>query len=264
MTPTTLLCLSLALLTTTCVGQDQISLNPTRPTIANAATIQDKGVLQVETGYDAYPDNPPGNQQTVDTNLTFAALEKLRFDLTWSAFNHEHDDSGTTNGIGTITLGGKYVLHKEDYHRPAPGVAFQYELELPTASQTDLNNLGQQFTVLINHHYGKQGDLDIIANGSIVQANCQQKCNYGGQQSFAVSYHLQAQTRLYAEVFGQNVSQSNTPPGTYVFTGFYRQVSSFFGFDGGLRFGISNHSSTYGTTIGLVFGKRMYPESAKN
>jgi hypothetical protein len=263
MTPTIRLCLTMALLAAAARAQ-QISLNPTRPTVANAATIQDKNVFQVETGYDAYPQNPPGNQQTVDTTLSFAALEKLRLDFTWSAFNHVQDETGTTNGVGTITLGGKYVLHKEDYHHPAPGIAFQYEAELPTASQIALNNLGQQFTVLVNHHYGKDGDLDVIANGSIVQPGCntQEKCSYGGQQSFALSYHLQKLTRLYAEVFGQNVSQSNTPPGTYVFTGFYRQVSDAFGIDGGVRFGVTNGSSTYGTTVGLVFGKRMRPEPA--
>lgn len=246
-----------------CASAQEINLNPTRPTVANSATIQSRGVLQIETGYDAYPQNPPGNQQTFDTNVTYAALEKLRLDLTWSAFNHQQDDSGTTNGVGTMTLGGKYVVHKEDYHHPSPGLAVQYELEVPTASQSELNNLGQQVTVLLNHHYGPQGDLDVIVNGSLVQAGCQQRCSYGGQQSFALSYHLQPQTRLYAEVFGQNVSQSNTPPGTYVFSGFYRQVSDSFGIDGGMRFGVTNHSSSVGTTVGLVFGRRLRGEREK-
>lgn len=241
----------------------EINLNPTRPTVANSATIQSKGVLQIETGYDAYPQNPPGNQQTFDTNITYAALKGLRLDFTWSAFNHQSNDSGTTNGVGTITLGGKAILHKEEYYKAAPGIAIQYEAELPTASQHDFQNLGQQAMVLINHHYGKNGIVDFIANGSIVQSGCQTQdgCSYGGQQAFALSYHLQKETRLYAEVFGQNVSQSNTPPGTYVFTGFYRQISDAWGIDGGLRFGVTNQSSTYGTTIGLVYGKRLRGEA---
>jgi hypothetical protein len=255
--------LTFVLLASAGAGAQEINLNPTRPTVANSATIQSKGVLQIETGYDAYPQNPPGNQQTVDTNITYAALEKLRLDFVWSAFNHQQDDSGTTNGVGTITLGGKFIAHKEDYHKLSPGLAFQYEATLPTASQHDLQNFGQQATLLINHHYGPNGDFDVIANGSIVQSDCQTQegCSYGGQQSFALSYHLQKQTRLYAEIFGQNVSQSNTPPGTYVFSGFYRQISSDFGIDGGMRFGVTNHSSTYGTTIGLVYGKRLRGEA---
>ena len=126
-----------------------------------------------------------------------------------------------------------------------------------------MQNLGQQAILLLNHHYGAHGDLDVIVNGSIVQANCQTPtgCSYGGQQSAALSYHVGKQTRLYAEAFGQNVSQSNTPPGTYIFGGFYHQVSDVFGIDGGMRFGVSDHSASYGTTVGLVFGRRLHGDA---
>jgi len=234
----------------------EIQLNPTRPTVANSAAIQSKGVLQIETGYDAFP----GAMQTVDTGITYAATDRLRLDFTWSAFVHQiNDDGSTTNGISTMELGGKVILHKEDYHRPLPGVSFQYEAELPTASNEALQDYGQQAILLINHHYGPSGDLDVIANGSIVQADCNTPthCSYGGQQSFALSYHLNKTTRVYAEVYGQNVSQSNTSPGTYVFGGFYHQFSDTFGIDGGMRFGVTQGASSVGTTVGLVFGKRL-------
>lgn len=237
----------------------EISISPTRPTIANSAAIQSPGVLQLEIGYDAYPRNPPGDQQVVGTSLTYAALARLRLDFGWSAFDHQQNNGETTNGIGTIQIGGKIELKKEQYHRRAPGIAFQYEAELPTASQTVLQGYGQQAILLINHHYGKNGNMDFIVNGSLVQSDCQTQsgCSYGGQQSFAVSYHLDKRTRLYGEIFGQNNSQSNTPPGTYVFGGFYHQVSDAFGLDGGLRFGVSNNSAAIGTTVGIVFGKRV-------
>jgi hypothetical protein len=55
---------------------------------------------------------------------------------------------------------------------------------------------------------------------------------------------------LLAEVFGHNVDQSNTPPGTYIFGGFLHQFSDPFAIDGGIRFGVSEHAASYGTTIG--------------
>lgn len=252
--------LALALLPLAQAVAQDLNLNPTRPTIANAASVQAAGVLQIEAGYDAYPQRIPGNQQTVDTFITYTPLANLRLDFGWAAFNHQQQDKEIVNGVGTIQLGGKVVLHKEDYHRPAPGLAFQYEAELPTASQTALQGYGQQAILLLNHHYGKDGDLDVMVNGSIVQSDCQTDtgCSYGGQQSIALSYHVTKKTRLYAEVFAQNVSQSNTPPGTYVFTGFYHPFSESFGLDGGMRFGISNNSASVGTTIGIVFGKRLH------
>jgi uncharacterized glyoxalase superfamily protein PhnB len=254
---------ALSVLTMSAAAQG-INLNPTRPTIANSAAIQSRGVLQVETGYDAYPQSSPGNQQTLDTLFTYTPLARLRLDFDWSAFNHQQEGAVTTDGIGTIQIGGKLEFKREQDHRFAPGIAFQYEAELPTASQQALQGYGQQAILLLNHHYGKSGDLDVIVNGSLVQSDCQSRtgCSYGGQQSFALSYHLQKETRLYIEVFGQNTSQSNTPPGTYFFSGFYRQFSDAFGIDGGLRFGMSDHSAPIGTTIGLVFGKRVQTDTS--
>ncbi len=253
----------LALLLCASAPAQDLNLSPTRPTIANSATIQSPGVLQVETGYDAYPQAVPGNQQTVDTLWTYAPLARLRLDFAWSAFNHQPDGDTASNGIGPITLGGKVELKKEQYHRLLPGIAIQYEGQLPTASQSALQNYGQQATLLVNHHYGKDGDFDVLINGSIVQTDCQTAtgCSYGGQQSAALSYHLNKPTRLYAEIFAQNVDQSNTPPGTYAFAGFYHQFSEAFALDGGMRFGLSNHSASLGTTVGLVFGKRLHGAS---
>lgn len=252
------LTLILASLSISAHAQD-LALNPTRPTIANSAAMQNPGVLQVEAGYDAYPQRVPGNQQTLDTLLTYTPASRLRLDFDFSGFNHQQDSTSITNGVGTISLGGKVELHQEDYHRPLPGLAVQYEAELPTASASALEGYGQQIILLLNHHYGPHGDLDVILNGSLVQSDCQTStgCTYGGQQSFALSYHLQKATRLYAEIFTQNNSQSNTPPGSYVFSGFYHQLGEAFGIDGGVRFGVSDHSASIGTTVGLVFGRRL-------
>ncbi|WP_263385220.1 hypothetical protein [Granulicella arctica] len=216
-------------------------------------------MLQVEIGYDAYPQKVPGDLQTGAAAFYYAPLPRLRLDFGWSPFTLQQQEKETTRGVGTLQIGGKVELKKEDYHRVAPGIAIQYEAELPSASQSVLQNYGQQAILLLNHHYGKSGDLDVIVNGSLVQSDCQTRsgCTYGGQQSLAISYHVQKQTRIYAEVFGQNNSESNTPPGTYVFGGFFRQFGDAFGIDGGLRFGVSDHSATVGATMGLVFGRRL-------
>jgi hypothetical protein len=74
------------------------------------------------------------------------------------------DDS--RNGVDTIQIGGKIEFKREQYHRVAPAMGFQYEAELPTASKQGFGGYGQQAILLINHHYGKNGDLDVIVNGS--------------------------------------------------------------------------------------------------
>ena len=238
-------------------GAQDVDLNPTRPTVANSAAIQSKGVLQVEAGYDAYPERADGNMETVDTLVTYTPLARLRLDFDWAGFSHQGSGADAVNGVGTISIGGKVEMKKEDYHKGAPGVAVQYEAELPTASTAALQGYGQQAILLVNHHYLRDGVLDVMANGSVVQDCSGPRCTYGGQQSVAVSYHVTKATRLYGEVFAQNVSQSNTPAGTYVFGGFYHPFGETFGIDGGLRAGVSRGSASFGTTVGVVFGKRV-------
>ncbi len=248
------------------LSAQDLDLSPTRPTIANSVTIQKKGVLQVEAGYDAYPQHIPGDQQSVGLSFYYVPLERLRLDFGWSPFSHQTDGKTSASGVGTVQVGGKIVIAEENFHAAAPGVGVQYEAELPSASQQALQGFGQQIILLMNHHYGKDGILDVIANASLVQSDCQTSsgCSYGGQQSLALSYHIQERTRLYAEVFSQNNSQSNTPPGTYLFGGFYRKVSETLGIDGGVRFGITDHSASVGTTVGLVLGKRLHREVMKD
>lgn len=240
-------------------GAQSLDLNPTRPTVANSSGIQAKGVLQVEIGHDAYPEIVPGNQQTSTIFFFYVPLERLRLDFAWSPFDMESTLTDTHRGVGTMQVGGKVLLWKEDYGRPAPGIAVQYEATLPTASDQELQDKGQQIILLLNHHYGKKGILDVIVNGSMVQSGCVDPggCRYSGQQSAALSLHVRDSTRLYAEVFGQNNSESNTPPGTYAFGGFYHRFCDSFGLDGGVRFGLSDHSASFGPTVGIVFGRRM-------
>ena len=61
-----------------------------------------------------------------------------------------------------------------------------------------------------------------------------------------------------AEAFSQRVSESNSPPGTSIFGGFYRQLSDCFGIDGGMRFGVSDYSASIGALAGMVLGKRLH------
>src|SRR5690242_8874642 len=67
-------------------------LNPTRPTVANSAAIQGKGVLQVEVGYDSYPQAVLGRQDTLGLLATYVPLQRLRLDFGWSPYAYRHDE----------------------------------------------------------------------------------------------------------------------------------------------------------------------------
>jgi hypothetical protein len=155
--------------------------------------------------------------------------------------------------VGTIAIGGKVVVLPEKHY---PGIAIQYEGQLPTASNAGLQGKGQQAILLVSRHWSR---YTIQAAPSFVQVNCQQRCQLGGQQALAFGYDTSGKTTLYAEAWGQNVATSNTPPGSYVFGGFLHKFNDNVALNGGLRFGVSNHSSSFGPTMGLTFGRRIAP-----
>ena len=119
-----------------CARAQEFDLNPTRPTIANSVGIQSKGVLQVEVGQDSYPELIPGDQQTSAISIFYAPLDRLRLDLGWSALASQITPTTSDQGVGTLQLGGKFILRQEAYHKAYLGLAVQYEATLPTASQT--------------------------------------------------------------------------------------------------------------------------------
>ncbi len=222
-------------------AQDNSNLiNSSRPTISTSSGIQDKGVLQVELGYDGYPGTPPGNQQAF-------AVDPIQ------TSNLSGPPASKSTGVGTIALGGKVVVLPEKTY---PGIAIQYEGQLPTASNAGLQGEGQQAILLVSRHWQK---YTIQAAPSFVEVNCQQRCQLGGQQALAFGYDTSAKTTLYAEAWGQNVATSNTLPGSYVFAGFLHKFNDNVALNGGLRFGVSDHSSSFGPTLGLTFGRRLAP-----
>lgn len=113
------------------LSAQDLNLSPTRPTIANGVTIQDKGVLQVETGYDAYPQSIPGNQQTVGTSLYYVPLERLRLDLGWSAFSHQESADGTANGVSTLQVGERLCFSRRITTKRLQVSAFNMRLSFP-------------------------------------------------------------------------------------------------------------------------------------
>jgi hypothetical protein len=238
-------------------AQDNSNLiNSSRPTISTSSGIQDKGVLQVELGYDGYPGTPPGNQQAFAVTIYYAITSRVRVDFAVDPIqtsNLSGPPASKSTGVGTIALGGKVVVLPEKTY---PGIAIQYEGQLPTASNAGLQGEGQQAILLVSRHWQK---YTIQAAPSFVEVNCQQRCQLGGQQALAFGYDTSAKTTLYAEAWGQNVATSNTLPGSYVFAGFLHKFNDNVALNGGLRFGVSDHSSSFGPTLGLTFGRRLAP-----
>jgi len=109
-------------------------IDPTRPTVSESATIQKKGVLQLEYGGDFDFDAPDfRNRQSAPLDLQFAVNKRLRLDLSFDTVVSQKDLMGMReSGIGDVHLGFKAIARDKPKEKLA--IAFAYSVKIPTAS----------------------------------------------------------------------------------------------------------------------------------
>lgn len=230
-------------------AQTNSYLDSTRPTISSDAAIPQKGVLQIESGYDGYflPFD-----QTGATSFYYSMTQWLRLDATvsfWRATDVGVSDR--TVGIGTSAFGAKAVLFHDGRSKTIPGVALEYEETLATASRQELQSRNHQGTLILSNSYGP---WRWKLNGAAVGTGCEtsDRCSVHGQTALGVSYDLTRATTAITEFFGQSDSIS-APAGAYAFVGASHQFSKHALLNGGLRFGMTPAAPTVGLTLGVTF-----------
>lgn len=250
--PATLACSAgvlILLLSQNVCAQTNSYLDSTRPTISSDAAIQQKGVLQIESGYDNYflPFD-----QTGASSFYYSLTNWLRLDATvsfWRATDVSVSDR--TIGVGTSAFGAKMILFHEGRSRIVPGLAVEYKETLATASRSALQSRYHQGTLILSNSYGP---WRWKLNGSAIGSGCDGSngCSVHSQIAFGVSEDLTKAVTAYTEFFGQSDSAS-APAGVYAFVGASRLFNKHALLNGGLRFGITPAAPTVGVTVGVTF-----------
>ena len=240
-------------------AQTNSYLDSTRPTISSDAAIQQKGVFQIESGYDGYflPFD-----QTGAASFYYSLTDWLRLDASLSAWRAT--DVGVSNrtvGVGTSAFGGKVILFHNGRSRTIPGIAVEYEETLATASRQALQSRYHQGTFIVSNSY-KAWRWKL--NGSAIGSGCDKSngCSVHGQVALGVSDKLTRSTTAYTEIFGQSNSVS-APAGAYAFAGASRLLSKHALLNGGLRFGLTQSAPTIGVTLGVTIAVGGHPDAAQ-
>ncbi len=110
-------------------------IDPTRPTVSESATIQKKGVLQLEYGGDFDFRSPDfRNRQSAPLDTQVGVNKRLRLDFGFETVVSQKDLIGMREtGIGDVRLGFKAIARDKPKERL--GIAFAYSVKLPTASE---------------------------------------------------------------------------------------------------------------------------------
>lgn len=118
------------------LAKEEISSTPNRPGIADPADVTQKGVLEIEYGWERAFRSTEFKTLTVASGLLrFGLLKDLELRLGMDNYLSQRSDDpeGRRSGVGDTSPGFKYRLVKQDGLWPA--LSFAYEGKVPSASR---------------------------------------------------------------------------------------------------------------------------------
>lgn len=120
----------------TALGQQEIAATPNRPGIADPADVTQKGVLEIEYGWERAFRSREFKTLTVAAGLVrFGLSENLELRLGMDNYLSQRadDPEGQRSGVGDVSPGFKYRFVKQEELWPA--LSFAYEVKVPVASR---------------------------------------------------------------------------------------------------------------------------------
>jgi hypothetical protein len=237
-------------------SEEEEFIKPSRPTVANPAEIQKRGVLQVEYGYDGnFRSEEFRAEHTAPLSLRFAASGRLLLAFEVDSFKSETDRETRERrtGVGDARLGLQLVALKDDGAHPA--LAFAYQLKLPAASEQKQLGTGRfdhELRLLLSKKIGKT-DLNFNAGFLADGEEGGGGWDHGGLAAFAASREFDNDFGAEAEISGMSLD-AGLPRGLYALGSLNYKVNRRLRFDWGVRFGLNPEAPRVGVFGGLSVG----------
>jgi len=230
-------------------------IDPTRPTVSESATIQKKGVLQLEYGGEFDFRSPDfRNRQTAPLDLQFAVNKRLRLDFGFETAVSQKDSMGMReSGIGDVSLGFKTIARDKPKERLA--IAFAYSVKIPTASEEKELGTGRvdhNLRLIFNRTLGKN---DFVVNVSYLNVGREDNDRRasGAQAVFAFERKLPKKFSVITELFANSVDEEQ-PRGIYFLGALTYKINKRLRFDVGARPGFGRDAPKIGIFAGLTVG----------
>jgi hypothetical protein len=237
-------------------SDDDKYIQPTRPTIGNSAEFQKPGILQIEYGYDGfYHSDTFRSQHSGPLVLRYAAHERVLLEFEIDSFISKKDTAGNRESdVGDSRAGIQIVLFKET--KNVPGIAFAYNVKIPTASSSKMLGTGKVDHRLVMLLSKKFGNLDVNFNGAYLNVGRQtglRRRASGAQGAINGTYEFENNFGLTGEISAQS-EDFEQPKGVYALGAVSYKVNKRLSLDTGMRFGLTSASPRYGFFAGFTTG----------
>ena len=181
------------------LGQNDLTAVPNRPTVSTPAQPVQPGVLETEWGVDA-----ASSHQDVNGLLKFGVSQNFELRLTNNPITA---DSGA-DGVGDTAAGFKYRFTQDSGHRPS--LAFMYMAKAPTAGDVlGSGEIDHAFTFLLSKDLGRHHfDFNTVVN---LLGRPQGGFDHDVLNALAWSHPLSGKWGATAEFSGTSSSNAATP-----------------------------------------------------
>jgi hypothetical protein len=208
-------------------SNNTITAVPNRPTFSNTAETMQKGVFEIEYGFEA-----ADGHQNINGLLKFGLFKNLELHF---ASNPFEGDAGSS-GMGDSAVALKYRIFRE--RSALPTLSLQYTAVLPAAGDSlGADGIGHAIAVLISKDLGKH-HLDF---NEVVELRSRSHSDDFDRDYFtalAYSHALTTKMGITAEVSGYSRVNSETPHTLAILQALTYNASSRFP-DGVTHFGCS-------------------------
>lgn len=241
-------------------GEDEDYISPVRPTVSESATIQKKGVLQIEYGGDFDFEAPDfRSRQAGRLGVYFAANKRLRLDFEFDTFvsqeniSPENPSPMRETGVGDVNLGFKAIAR--DKPKEQLGIAFSYSVKLPSASrgkELGTGKIDHNLRLIFDRADGKN---DFVVNFSYINVGRQMsdKRQSGAQVVFTYERELTKKFGVIGEAFGNTIDEQQ-PRGIYLNGALTYKIGKRLQLDFGARPGFGPDAPNFNFFFGLSAG----------
>ena len=237
-------------------AEEEEEVKPTRPGVANPAEIPEKGVLQLEFGYDSnFRARDVRAEHSLPVTLRYSAAKRLLLHLDFDAVRSETDEPSRerVTGFGDTRVGFQVVALEEAAGHPA--LAFAYFAKLPTADEEKGLGTGRFDHKLVGLLSKKFGEMDVDFNVAylVVGREDGPGWEHGGQAAVSVSHDFKNHFGFEAELSGQSLDDVQ-PRGLFALGALRYTAGPRLAFDAGARFGLNPEAPRVGLFAGMTVG----------
>ncbi|MGA2482416.1 MAG: transporter [Candidatus Acidiferrales bacterium] len=181
-------------------SQDEITAVPNRPTIASTAEAVQKGVFEIEYGFEAGE-----GHQNINGLLKFGLFQNLELRFG----NNPIERDGGVAGVGDSSAGFKWRFVRQEGNRPT--LSWLYTATIPTAKDTlGAGAMGHSIQLLVSKDFGKH-HFDV--NEGVEFVGRPGASGFDRNYSSALSYSrpLRGKWGMTAEIAGFSWTNAETP-----------------------------------------------------